>query len=1002
MAYAVFLPCVLHDGGSEHQNPDVKNTQEVTQPFTSPQEALAAFKLPDGFSATVFAAEPDVRQPIAMTFDQRGRLWVVENYTYGDKKLRFDRSVNDRVLIFEDTDNDGKFDVRKVFWDQSKLVTGIEIGMGGVWLTAAPEVVFIPDRNRDDVADGPAETILVGFDDGAVAHNIVNGLRWGPAGWLYGRHGILATSNVGVAGSSASERQKINCGIWRYHPVHKKFEIVAQGSTNPWGWDYDQHGEMFMINTVIGHLFHVVPGARFVRMYGSHENPFTYQLIEQTADHVHWDAGERWNDAKKGALSSGTDAAGGGHAHSGLMIYQGGKWPESYDQNLMTLNFHGRRINREHIKRTGNSYTASHGQDDFFTSDPWYRGVELRYGPDGNVFVLDWSDIGECHENDGVHRSSGRIFKIAYSADDSSAPQDAFDLGNFSEANLLKKFSSSNQWWVRSARRELVNRHFQRALKQETVSAAKMMWESGALSVPERLSAVWLLYSIGEMPTNDLIRLSLEDNEYLRAWSVRLLGDGLLEVDLSVVKRLKELSADDSSGLVRMYVASALDRLTPADALEIASLLVEHEQDAGDRVQPHLIWYRIEPLLMSNVESAIALARSSQIPLVRQNIVRRMAAEIEKQPAALEKLLKESINDSLPIRRDILEGLSLGLEGWSQANQPSSWLGFASTLTGNSNDKASDVGRVDELNQVFGEGRTAKSLLKIALDRSASESVRKQAIISLGKATVSEDEIFSLKPLLTKREFAVDLLKTMTKFDSPMVPEMVFALFKKLRGDAKSAAVDTLTARPQWARQLLEKIAAGKVDRRFFTAWHARQVNAFEEKELSDLLATVWGAVRQTSKERMTEMATFSKLLTEERLNHANLENGQRVFSQVCGSCHRMFGKGGQIGPDLTGANRTNLNYLLENMLDPSATLAASYRSSLILLEDGRLITGVVVEETDRIIGVQTKDEIVKIDKNMIEDRKQSDQSLMPEGLLKPLTEAQKVDLIAWLLKAGK
>ena len=1006
LACAVLLLSPVHDGAAEDHNPDVKDTQKITQPFTSPQEALAAFKLPDGFSATVFAAEPDVRQPIAMTFDQRGRLWVVENYTYGDKKLRFDRAVNDRVLIFEDTDGDGKFDVRKVFWEQSKLVTGIEIGMGGVWLTAAPEMIFIPDRNRDDVADGPPETILVGFDDNAVAHNVVNGLRWGPAGWLYGRHGILATSSVGLAGSSASERQKINCGIWRFHPVFKKFEIVAHGSTNPWGWDYDQHGEMFMINTVIGHLFHVVPGARFERMYGSHENPFTYQVIKQTADHFHWDEGERWQEAKKGALSSGTDAAGGGHAHSGLMIYQGGRWPASYSQNLMTLNFHGRRINQDHIKRTGNSYTAIHGKDEFFTSDPWYRGVELRYGPDGNVFVLDWTDIGECHESDGVHRSSGRIFKFSYAEGDVSENQAAFDLGKYSEVDLLQKFSSSNQWWVRSARRELVNRHFERALKQETVSAAKKMWENGSLSVPQRLAAVWFLYSIGEMPAEDLIRLSREDNEHLRSWSVRLMGDGLIDLEPKSVNRLKELATNDSSGLVRMYIASSLDRLAPTDAIETASRLVGHQQDAGDRVQPYLIWYRIEPLLMSNIDAAVSLARTSQVNLVRRNIARRMAAGIESQPEAIDRLLQLSVTDALPVRRDVLAGISLGLEGWSEAKPPSSWSAFAATFKEEAGlhevELAADANLVDELNRVFGDGRTAESLVKIALDRSISVTARKRAIASLGKSSNGGDELLKLAPLLRHRELAVDSLKAMARIDSPKVPELIFASFKKFRGDAKSAAIDTLTARPQWARRLLEMVGAGKVDRSLLTAWHARQVTSFDQEELNALLASAWGAVRQTSKERKAEIAAMSKVLTEERLNQADLENGERVFSLVCGNCHRMFGKGAQIGPDLTGANRSNLNYLLENILDPSATLATSYRSSLILLEDGRLITGVVVEETDRVVGVQTKDEIVKIDKRTIEERKQSDQSLMPEGLLTPLTEAQKVDLIAWLSKAGK
>src|SRR5260370_399394 len=145
----------------------------------------------------------------------------------------------------------------------------------------------------------------------AVRHNIVDGLKWGPDGWLYGRHGILATSLVGKPGASASQRTPINCGIWRYHPTRKVFEVVAQGTTNAWGFDYDEHGEMFFINTVIGHLWHVVPGAHYRRMYGTGFNPHLYQLIEKTAGHFHCDPGEKWDDIRKGGVSPTTDKAGG-------------------------------------------------------------------------------------------------------------------------------------------------------------------------------------------------------------------------------------------------------------------------------------------------------------------------------------------------------------------------------------------------------------------------------------------------------------------------------------------------------------------------------------------------------------------------------------------------------------------------------------------------------------------------------------------------------------------
>ena len=149
------------------------------------------------------------------------------------------------------------FDSRKVFWDQGKQLTGIELGFDGVWLTSAPNLIFIPDRDGDDQPDGDPEIMLDGFASSKIRHNIVNGLRWGPDGWLYGRHGILETSFVGRPGATESQRQSLNCGIWRFHPKSHTFEVVAHGSTNPWGFDFDQHGEMFMINTVIGHLFHV-------------------------------------------------------------------------------------------------------------------------------------------------------------------------------------------------------------------------------------------------------------------------------------------------------------------------------------------------------------------------------------------------------------------------------------------------------------------------------------------------------------------------------------------------------------------------------------------------------------------------------------------------------------------------------------------------------------------------------------------------------------------------
>jgi len=310
-----------------------------------PEEAAAAVKAPPGFHVTMFAAEPDVQQPIAIATDSRGRLWVAECYTYAESKVNFDSTLRDRIVILEDADNDGHFDKRTVFWDQGQRLTSVELGFGGVWVTCAPQLLFIPDRNGDDIPDGPPEVVLDGWDANAVRHNIVNGLRWGPDGWLYGRHGILATSNVGAPGMPEAQRVKINAGIWRYHPTRKVFEVVAHGTTNPWGMDWNEVGEAFFTNTVIGHLWHLIPGAHYERMYGEDFNTHTYQLLGQCADHYHFDTGAGWTKSRAsldGAPASASDALGGGHAHCGCLIYQGDQWPEYWRGKVLTINFHGR------------------------------------------------------------------------------------------------------------------------------------------------------------------------------------------------------------------------------------------------------------------------------------------------------------------------------------------------------------------------------------------------------------------------------------------------------------------------------------------------------------------------------------------------------------------------------------------------------------------------------------------------------------------------------------
>ncbi|MDP6719916.1 MAG: hypothetical protein QGF59_14745 [Pirellulaceae bacterium] len=208
------------------------NTQSSGQHPPSPQQSLRKLHLPEGFQVTLAAAEPDVRQPIAIAFDDRGRLWVAESYSYDGSDFTDER--RDRIVIFDDVDGDGVFDQRKVFHDGLNRLTGLTIGFGGVWITTPPHLEFIPDRDADDRPDGEPIVHLDGWSL-AAEHNSVNGLTWGPDGWLYGRHGIKQPSLVGRPGDNQEDRTPLSCCIWRYHPMQMTFELVADGRSTRGG-----------------------------------------------------------------------------------------------------------------------------------------------------------------------------------------------------------------------------------------------------------------------------------------------------------------------------------------------------------------------------------------------------------------------------------------------------------------------------------------------------------------------------------------------------------------------------------------------------------------------------------------------------------------------------------------------------------------------------------------------------------------------------------------------
>src|SRR5688500_15194060 len=338
--------------------PAIRAADAPAEPL-SPQAAVKAMTLPPGFGATLFAAEPDVVQPIGFTFDDRGRLWVAEclSYPEWDKSAKPESKGKDRIVVLEDTDHDGTFDKRTVFADDLCNLSGLELGFGGVYVCSMPYFKFIPaDFNADEPKPtGPAQVLLDGWDVKNAGHNVFGNLAWGPDGWLWGLSGIQSKNNTGKPGAPDGQRTKFDCGVWRYHPTKHVFEVVTWGTTNPFGLDFDQYGQAFFTNCVIKHLWHAIPGAHYQRMYGQDYNPHAYGLMESCADHIHWGGGD-WTKSRGGQGKH--SEAGGGHAHVGAMVYLGDNWPDEYRNALYTCNLHGSRVNRDTLEQSGSGYVA--------------------------------------------------------------------------------------------------------------------------------------------------------------------------------------------------------------------------------------------------------------------------------------------------------------------------------------------------------------------------------------------------------------------------------------------------------------------------------------------------------------------------------------------------------------------------------------------------------------------------------------------------------------------
>lgn len=961
-----------------------------------PKEAPAKMTVPDGFKVTLFAGEPDVVQPIAFTFDDRGRMWVVEclSYPHWSKNGK----GNDRVVILEDTDGDDTFDKKTVFMADGVNLSGIELGFGGVWLCSSPNLVFVPILDGD--RPGKPEVVLDGWNMIDTKHNIFNSLTWGPDGWLYGCNGIQAKAWVGKPGTPKEKRTYLDCGVWKYHPTRKTFEVVAHGTTNPFGLDFDEHGELFITNCVIDHLFHFVPGGHYQRMYGQDANPYVYGLMTSCVDYKHW-AGGDWTSSRSTGVGGDPKHSdfGGGHAHSGCAIYLSDNFPKEYRNTLFTANIHGNRLNNDGLERTKSGMKGVRRPDFLFANDSWFRGICVKVGPEGALYVSDWSDTGECHNYDKCDTSNGRIYRVVYR----TAKPFRGDVSKMTDAELVKLQLSSNEWLVRKARRVLQERAAEGKLAKETPDALRAILTSE--KVPARqLRALWALHATGTVAADDLLSL-LDGTEEVRAWTLRVAIAGGSQFRGKLHDRVEVVVKTEASPFVRAAIASALiqDGSKPGASSTYPHRFVQNLNPIEDPQLVLLVWYCFEQLAARDRNDLMPLinhdAKNSQVRryLVRYALSQPDTAQrnnqLERFTNRLIDLAGDRSNDARVLTLDILQAMRESLSGRKGVAMPTGWALVQRFLARQPGAVANEV---EALSVHFGDKDVIAALMNRITDTSAKAEERRAAVELLAPRKLP-DFARTLQGLLNDEALRGTAIRALAGYPDTNTPAAILAAYPKLSQQEKADAVQTLAARVSFAKELLDAVEKGTIPRADVPVVTARQVLALNDKPTSARLEKVWGKITTASKERAALIKKWKGELTDDALKKANVANGRVLFTKHCAACHKMFGEGQSVGPELTGSQRANLDYVLENVLDPSAVVPREFQMVNFTLADDRVVGGIVLRETKDAVTVRTVNDTLTIPAADIVARKQTPVSIMPEGLLDQMKPDEVRDLVAYL-----
>lgn len=959
-------------------------------------EAVKRFKVREGFEIELVASEPVVAQPLYINFDRRGRLWVVQYLQYqfpaGLKVVRYDSHLRavfdkvpepppnhfpgaDKITVFEDTNGDGNYDAHKDVITGLSITTSVTVGRGGIWVLQPPYLLFYPDADGDDVPDGDPEVHLRGFglED---THSEASSLDWGPDGWLYGANGSTTTGNVSSEATKNVKWQGQN--IWRYHPETKIFEIYAEGGGNTFSLDIDSVGRVFSgTNNGSTRGMYYPQGSYGKKGWGKHgplTNPYAFGYFEHMAHE---------GDDRRFAQA--------------FTIYEGGLFPKEYDGKIIAPNALQNVVWLSDRIRDTSTYRTVDEENLIESPDRWFRPVCAKVGPDGAVYIADWYDSRLSHVSpvDDWHKESGRIYRVK-PVGAKLIPK--LDLAAMRSEELIGLFDHPNE----QVRRRAVLILGERAdAKLLPVLEEIARGDNGQRS----LEALWALNLSGGFTdeiAEDLVR---HPNEHIRRWVVRLLGDRRYAGEV-LGPMLVEMAGMESEVQVRSQLACSAKRLPAREGLPIVRALLERSEDREDLHMPLLNWWAIEDKAESDRELVMRMFAEKdlwEVPMARDEItsriMRRYAMAGGRQNYETCALLLSLAPDDAA-KKALMTGLVEAFQGMTIPELPDSLAAALDEYQRSATGSGLAVG----LRR--GDKEALKEALKVVRDENAPAVERIALVTVMGD--IGKPEV--VKPLtdLLKLDGQSALkrvaMQAMANYDDPAIPKSILSNYgSSLPSEhhVRSTANRVLASRRDWAMELLETVDEWRIKTEDISPDVVAQLRLHDDPEIDALVLKHWpDAGGATAEAKIAEMKRLRQLLAASPANEVDAAKGAEIFKARCAICHTLFGEGGKAGPDLTGYERGNVDFWVHSVVDPSLEIREGFGNYVVVMNDGRTLTGMIDAEDPRTVTLRdVANQTTVLDRTQMKRFEALPVSLMPEGLLTELTDAQIRDLFGYVMK---